>query len=89
VYFKNLFNLYLKINDRKRALIFSPFYFFNQINTFNFLLNFGARAKTNTLDTHIAEKSDTTIQIPSITQNHLIRLIQKINNITALTKEVT
>ncbi|HBA45403.1 TPA: hypothetical protein DEG21_01455 [Patescibacteria group bacterium] len=53
------------------------------------MLNLGARANTNTLDTHIAEKSDTTIQIPSITQNHFIRLIQKINSITALTKDVT
>jgi len=53
------------------------------------LLNFGASANTNTLEIHIAENKETTIQIPSIIQNHFIRLIQKINNITALTKDVT
>ena len=47
-----------------------------------------ARNKINILETHIAVKSETTIQIASIAQNHFIIFIPKINKISATKSQV-
>ena len=65
------------------------FSFFKPINIFKLSLNLGTTATINTLDIHIAENRETSIQIQSIIQNHLIKFVQNKNNITALTNEVT
>ena len=47
-----------------------------------------ASNKINILETHIAVKRETTIQIASIAQNHFIIFIPKINKISATKSQV-
>jgi hypothetical protein len=57
------------------------------INIFLFLI-LSANSIIKTLDIHIAENKETTIQIASINQNHLIKLIPKIYKIIATKNQV-
>jgi hemolysin-activating ACP:hemolysin acyltransferase len=63
------------------------YYFLNQINKF-FEIFALPNASKNILLTHIAVNKLTTIQIPSINQNHFIIFTQKIYRMIAIINQV-